>query len=709
MKPGKLLLLCLLLLSVVLFYQLDFQHWLDLPRLQQSQHQMSLWVTDHPALAIGGYFLLYVVVTALSIPGAIPLSLLAGAMFGVVYGSVLVSFASSLGATLAFTASRYLFREIVNKRFTTQLERINAGLKRDGIAYLLTLRLIPVVPFAAINLAMGLTRMPAAAFYLVSQAGMLPATLIYVNAGTQLAAIRDTSDILSLELLLSLTALGLLPLLASALQRLISRHQQQRGFRKPKHFDRNVIVIGGGAAGLVSALISSGSRASVTLIEKDRMGGDCLNTGCVPSKALIRSARFMADLRRADAFGVRHAEAEFEFSDIMARVQQKIATLAPHDSVEHFQKRGVDCRHGSATVLSPWSVEVNGEIITARTIILATGSRPRLPDIGGIQQIPVLTSENIWQLRTLPPRLLVIGGGAIGCEMSQCFARFGSDVTLLQQSPQLLSREDPDIAQIVAEQLQQDGVQILTEHRPLRFVQVDNEHRLLCSHRGRELQIAFDQVLIATGRTPDLEGLGLEKLGLELSHGELIVNEQLQTSQPSIYACGDVIGPHRFTHAASHQAWFASLNALFGQIKRFSIDYQHLPFTLYTAPEVARIGLNEKMALAGNIDYEVTEYSLTELDRAITDDAARGKVKILTAPGKDRILGVSIVGDSAGDMIAEFALAMKQGIGLSKLASTLHPYPTYSEANRYAAANWRKAHMPESLLVWLERYHRWRR
>jgi len=709
MNAKKLLLVIALLAVVILFYQLDLHQWLNLDRIQQSQLQINQWVDQHLLTALSGYFVLYIIVTGLSLPGAVPLSLLAGALFGVVYGTVLVSFASTLGATMAFLVARYLFRDQLQQRFHDTLYRINKGLAKDGIHYLLSLRLIPLIPFAAINLAMGLTRMPARTFYWVSQCGMLPATIIFVNAGTQLAAIESSGDILSPTLLASLCALGLLPLISRSLQQSLSHKKRYKNFQRPDRFDRNIIVIGGGAAGLVSALIGSATKAKVTLIEKDKMGGECLNTGCVPSKALLRTARFIADTKRAKAFGVKQTQIEFEFSDIMDRVHEKIARIAPHDSMERFRSLGVECIAGEAKLLSPWEVSVNGQTLTSRHIILATGSRPRIPDISGIDQVPVLTNENIWQLRELPERLLIIGAGAIGCELGQCFARFGSQVTLMQRGTQILSREDPEIADYVANQLKDDGVEICTGHLPIRFETTETGYQLISQHEGVEVCTPFDHVLVASGREPNLKGLGLENLGIDTSADELPVDRYLQTEYPNILACGDLIGPHRFTHAASHQAWYATVNALFGHLKSFAVDYRMIPYTLYCEPEVARIGLNEKEANQQSIPYEVTRYDLSELDRAITDESARGVVKVLTVPGKDKILGVTIVGDLAAEMLAEFALAMKQGLGLNKVLGTVHAYPTYAEGNKFAAGNWRKAHAPQTVLSWMERYHRWRR
>lgn len=711
MKPGKKsLLLGLITLLILSFFLFDLARFFDFTYIKSQQASLSTFVESNLWLSIGIYFAVYVISTGLSLPGAAVLTLLGGALFGTLTGSIVVSFASTIGATLAFLVARYLARSFVSRRFSRLLDPINSGIARDGVFYLLTLRLIPLFPFFAINLVMGITKMPVRTYYWVSQLGMLPATIIYVNAGTQLAALESTQDILSPALLGSLALLGIFPWIARFGVKIAQRRRIYRKYKKPTQFDRNLIVIGAGAGGLVTAYIAAAVKAKVTLIEKNKMGGDCLNTGCVPSKALIRTSRFLADTRNAEQLGIRKAEVEFDFPQIMQRVQNTIKKIEPHDSVERYEKLGVECLSGTATLVTPWEVEINGQRLTAPNIVLATGGRPKIPDLPGINDVQPLTSDTLWELNELPPRLLILGAGAIACELGQCFNQFGSQVTIALRGQQILSREDSDAAQLVADKLSNEGINIRYAHKPQEFRATDNGFEMVADHNGQQVVLGFDRLLVATGRIANLEGLGLEQFGIDTQDRDLLeVDRFLQTRCPNILACGDLVGPHQFTHAAGHQAWYAAVNALFGKVKKFAVDHRHIPFTTYTSPEVARIGLNEKEASAKGISYEVTRYDLSDLDRAITDSADYGMVKVLTAPGKDRILGVTLVGSRASDMLAEFALAMRHGLGLNKILGTIHAYPTFPEANKLAAGEWKRAHAPEKLLKWVEKYHHWRR
>jgi pyruvate/2-oxoglutarate dehydrogenase complex dihydrolipoamide dehydrogenase (E3) component len=621
-----------------------------------------------------------------------------------------VSFASTLGATLAFLVSRVLLRDLIQRRFGDRLRAANRGIEQDGAFYLFTLRLVPAFPFFVINLVMGLTPIRTWTFYWVSQLGMLAGTVVYVNAGTQLARIDSLSGILSPGLIASFTLLGVFPLLARKAVELVRRRRAMQHYPKPKRFDRDIVVIGAGSGGLVSAYIGAAVKAKVSLIEKHRMGGDCLNTGCVPSKALIRSARFLAHARRARELGFDSASVEFDFARVMERVQRVIHQVEPHDSVERYTGLGVDCIQGEARITSPYTVEVNGRTLTTRNIIVATGGCPAVPPIPGIETIAYLTSDTIWALRTLPKRLLVLGGGPIGCELAQCFARFGSHVIQLVRSSRLLKIEDLEFSTMLMQQFEREGIELRTEHKAKAF-RVDAGRKLLIAeHAGQEVEIEFDELLVAVGRKANIRGFGLEALGIPLrKDGTIEVNDYMQTVYPNIYAVGDVAGPYQFTHTAAHQAWYAAVNGLFGSFKKFRVDYSVIPWATFTDPEIARVGLNEQDARQKDIAYEVTTYSLDDLDRAIADEEAHGLMKVLTVPGKDRILGVTIAGEHAGDLIAEFVTAMRHGLGLNRILGTIHIYPTLTEANKYVAGNWKRAHAPLRLLNWLERYHAWRR
>lgn len=696
------------------FFALDGHRLLTLDNLQAHQASLQQWIDQNLLVALTGYALLYVLVTAMSLPGAAVMTLAGGAFFGNLYGLAAASVASTIGASLAFLVARFLLRDTLRNKYRDTLARIDRGIAKDGPFYLATLRLVPVFPFFLINLVMGLTGMKLRTYALVSWVAMLPGTFVYVNAGTQLAQIRSLADIVSADLLLPFALLGLFPLIAKFAVGLLRRRRVYAGWQKPEHFDYNLLVIGGGSAGLVSSYIAAAVRAKVALIEKHKMGGDCLNTGCVPSKALIRSARAADVLRHADRYGLAPVPVNASFPAIMGRVQDVIAKVAPHDSPERYRKLGVDCIAGSAKFVSPWEVEVTDsdgrrQRLSARSIVIATGGRPFVPPIPGLADMEPLTSDNLWQLEEQPQRLLVLGGGPIGSEMAHAFARLGSHVIQVEMGDRLLAREDADVSAAVLAQFEADGVEVRLNHKAKRFCLEEGEKVLYCEHAGEEIRIPFDQVLVATGRRANTEGLGLETIGVEpQADGTLPVEEDMSVRYPHLFACGDVAGPYQFTHAAAHQAWYAAVNGLFGQFRRFRVDYRVMPWVTFTSPEVARVGLSENEARAKGIAYEVTRYGLDDLDRAIADGEASGFIKVLTPPGRDRILGAVVVGPHAGEILAEFTLAMKHGLGLNRILGTIHPYPTWNEAVRYAAGEWKRAHAPHTLLRWLQRFHRWR-
>lgn len=719
----KLALLLVILFAVSAFFALGLDRYLTLDALKASQEGFDAWYAARPILVIGAFFAGYVAVTALSLPGAAVMTIAAGALFGLGVGTLIVSFASSIGATLAFLVSRFLLRDAVQRRFGARLATLDKGIEKDGAFYLFTLRLVPVFPFFVINLLMGLTPIKTFTFYWVSQVGMLAGTLVYVNAGTQLARLDSLSGILSPALLGSFALLGVFPLLAKWVVDRIKARRVYAGWPRPRRFDQNLVVIGAGSGGLVSAYIAAAVKAKVTLIESHRMGGDCLNTGCVPSKALIRSARFLRQVRRAERLGVVGASAEADFARIMGRVHRVIAEVEPHDSVERYSALGVEVLQGQARLVSPWSVEIDtptgARTLTSRAIVIATGAAPIVPDIPGLDRVRHVTSEDLWSVTEKPERLVVLGGGPIGCELAQAFAAIGCRVTQVARSG-ILPKEDEDTIALIEAALREDGVRLLTHTRTLRCEVVDGEQRLVVtsgpgvhpdrSSGGAEEALPFDLLLCAIGRRARVTGFGLEALGIPLTPaGTIETNASLQTRYPNILACGDVVGPHQFTHVAAHQAWYAAVNGLFGGIKRFKADDRVIPRVTFTDPEVAQVGLTERQAQARGIAYEVTRYGLDDLDRAITESAAHGFVKVLTPPGKDRILGACIVGEHAGELLAEFTLAMKHGLGLERILGTIHPYPTWSEAAKYAAGNWKRAHAPQTALAWLARFHTWRR
>ena len=714
MSRRRLLVAVLLLGLIAAFFALDLGHYLRLEYFRSQQSAIEEFRRAN-ALAAGGVsFLIYVAVTALSLPGAAVMSLAVGAIFGLAWGTLIVSFASSAGATLAFLSSRFLFRGSVRSQFGERLRAIDAGLEKEGAFYLFALRLVPAFPYVVVNLVMGVTPVRAWTFYWVSQIGMLPATIVYVNAGTQLATLTSLKGLLSPGLIGSLALLGIFPLIAKRVVEAFKARRRLARWPKPARFDRNLVVIGAGSAGLVSAYIAAVVKAKVTLIEKDKMGGDCLNTGCVPSKALIKSARLIAQAKRAREFGLKAMQVEFDFADVMERVQRVVRTVEPHDSAERYTSLGVECIRGEAKITSPWAVEVKTgtgvRALTTRAIVIAAGARPFVPPIPGLAEAGCLTSDSVWELRALPPRLVVLGGGPIGCELAQCFARFGSRVTQVEMLPRILAREDPEISALVTRQFQEERIEVRVDHRATRVLREGGEKILVCEHGGKEIRIPFDELLCAVGRVANTAGYGLEELGIDLTRARTVeTNEYLQTLYPNIYACGDVAGPYQFTHTASHQAWYAAVNALFGGVRKFRADYSVIPWATFTDPEIARVGLNETEATEKNIAYDVTRYAIEDLDRAIADGETKGVVKVLTVPGRDRILGATIAGEHAADLVVEFIMAMKHGIGLNKILGTIHIYPTLSEASKYAAGNWKRAHAPQGLLRWAEKFHAWRR
>ena len=695
-----------LLAALALWFALDLGQWLQLDRVQSQIEALQDYRHQQPLLAGLGYFLVYVAVTGLSVPGAAVLTLAGGALFGFWYALLLVSFASSVGATLACAVSRVLLRGWVQGRFGRQLQSLNRGFERDGAFYLFGLRLVPLFPFFVVNLAAGVLPIPLWRFYWVSQLGMLAGTAVYVNAGTQLAQLRGLDGILSPQLLASFALLAVFPILARWLLETLRRRMVLRPFSKPRYFDDNLIVIGAGSAGLVAALIAATVRAKVSLVERDRMGGDCLNTGCVPSKTLIRSARIADYLRRAPEFGMAPVEVSVRFPEVMERVQSAIRQIEPHDSVERFTGLGVNCIAGSAKVISPWQVDIDGQVRSARNIIVASGARPFVPPVPGLDRIDYLTSDSLWDIRELPGHLLVMGAGPIGCELAQAFSRLGSRVTLVDMAPQMLPREDSDVSALVHDSFATQGIDVRVNCQVTGFSGSGPGGEVELQWGGDSRTLAFDRVLVAVGRKPNIEGMGLEELGLAIGPGgTLEVDDFLRTSMPTIFACGDVAGPYQFTHTAGHQAWYAAVNALFGQFRRFRVDYSVIPWATFTDPEVARVGLNEQEAEEQGVAHEVTRYDMGDLDRAIVDGEARGLVKVLTAPGRDRILGATVVGHHAAELLVEYVMAMKHGIGLNKILGTIHAYPTLVESAKFVAGEWRKAHKPEGLLKLAERLH----
>jgi pyruvate/2-oxoglutarate dehydrogenase complex dihydrolipoamide dehydrogenase (E3) component/uncharacterized membrane protein YdjX (TVP38/TMEM64 family) len=718
----KIVLIFAVLIGVIGFFYFDLNELLTLEGLKGSMDQFEQYKTQSPWLVIGGFFLVYILVTALSLPGAAILTLAAGALFGLVQGLLVASFASSIGATLAFLTSRYLLRDTIKQRFPHRLASIDAGIKKEGGFYLFTLRLVPIFPFFLINLLMGLTAIKARTFYWVSQIGMLAGTFVFVNAGTQLAQIEQLSGILSFNLLASFALLGLFPLIAKGILTILKKRRVYKNYNKPKKFDRNMIVIGAGAGGLVTSYIAATVKAKVTLIEAGEMGGDCLNYGCVPSKALVKSAKVVEQIRHGERYGLNNTQPDFAFKNIMSRIHKVIADIAPNDSVERYTELGVEVLKGYAKLIDPWTVEIalndgGTQTLTARSIVIATGARPFVPDLPGLEETGYVTSDTLWdkfaKLDKAPSKLVVLGGGPIGCELAQAFARLGSDVTQIERGTRLMKKEDVDVSVFAQEALTESGVNILTSQQANRCETRDGKKYIIVAPKGstddqQETAIEYDELICAVGRSARLKGYGLDTLGIDTER-TISTDEYLETLYPNIYAAGDIVGPYQFTHVASHQAWYAAVNGLFGHLKKFKVDYRVIPWTTFIDPEVARVGLNEQEATDKGIDFEITRYDFKYLDRAVTESANHGFIKVITPKGKDKILGVTIVAEHAGDLMAEFVLAMKHNLGLNKILGTIHIYPTWAEGNKYAAGEWKRNHAPKKALQLLEKYHTWRR
>ena len=697
MKKSKVVIVLVVAALIAAFFVFDLGRYLTLDYLKSQQASIEAFYRANPVQTIAVFMAVYVTAIALSIPGATLLTLVAGAVFGLVAGTIIVSFASSIGATLAFLVSRYALRDWVQAKFGDRLKPINDGVAKEGGFYLFTLRLVPAFPFFLINLVMGLTAMKTWTFYWVSQVGMLLGTIVYVNAGTELAKITTLKGILSPGLIGAFVLLGIFPIIA---KKIIDGAKARKVYakwadRKPAQYDRNVVVIGGGSAGLVTSYIAAAVKAKVTLVERHQMGGDCLNTGCVPSKALIRSAKLLNHISRAKEFGIASASAQWDFAEVMERVQRVITEIEPHDSVDRYTGLGVDCVKGTAKILTPWEVEITKEDgtkqkLTTKNIVIAAGARPFVPPIPGLADVQPLTSDNIWKLRKLPRHLVVLGGGPIGSELTQCFARFGSEVTQVEMLPRIMIREDAEVSAMVTAKFRAEGVNVLVNHKAKQVVVENGEKFLVVESEGQEKRIAFDEILCAVGRIANTKGYGLEELGIPA--GKVVeTNEYLETLYPNIFACGDVAGPYQFTHTAAHMAWFAAVNALFGKFKKFKVDYSVVPWATFTDPEVARVGINEQEAKEKGIAHDVHVYGIDDLDRAIADGEPHGFVKVITPKGSDKILGATIVGEHAGDLLVEFVAAMKHGFGLEGILSTIHTYPTMAEANKYAAGVYKRS------------------
>lgn len=697
--------------------------------LEYVKSQLDVWraqAGDTFFVVAAAFFVLYVAVTALSIPGAAVMTLLAGALFDAVWGTIIVSFASTLGATAAFLIARFFLRESVAKKFGNQFEKINKGMQKDGPFYLFALRMAPVFPFFIINLAMGLTKIRVLTYMLVSQVGMLPGTIAYVLVGRSLANIDGLGGLVSPALWLSFVFLAVVPIISKRIVDAVRAKRVYKPFAasRPKKFDYNVAIIGAGSGGLVAASVAAFVKAKVALFEKDEMGGDCLNRGCVPSKALIAAANLAAVAEAAKEAGVQYAKPAVSFSRVMKSVHNAITSVAPHDSVERYQKLGVECVREEAQLISPWEIKTKTRTITAQKIIIATGSSPVIPNVPGLAAARPYTTDTIWSLAVKPNRMLVIGGGPVGCELSRAFSLLGVSVTLVQRREQLLEREDEDVAAAAKESLARGGVTVYTGasvkevkkstrgefiatvqpigKTPQEEKVAEKAAEKIAEKTSEKFSVPFDLVLVAAGRRARSTSAGDALSLARNTDGTIATDEYMRTSIPNIYAAGDVAGPYQLTHIAGHTGWYAAANALFGAVKKFAVDYRAVPTVTFLEPEIGRVGLNEKEARERGIAHEVTKYEMADLDRALAERKIKGFIKVLTVPKKDTILGAAVVAERGGEILAQFTLAMQHKLGLRKLLQTIHPYPTFGEAVKGAGIIWQRARVPKQLLGVIE-------
>ncbi|BBM89195.1 hypothetical protein COTS27_00889 [Spirochaetota bacterium] len=677
----------------IISYRYNIGDYFTIENAKLQQQNLKAFYQLYPGQTILIYAGIYILITTISIPGATVLTLLGGALFNFWVGLIVVSFCSIIGASLAFIISRFIAKETIEQRFPTIINKINDGIKKQGAFYILTLRLVPIFPFFIVNMVTSVTQLKLSTFFWASQLGMLPGTAVYVNAGKQLASIQSAADILSAPIIVSFILIAAFPFVVKGGLSWFKNANLYRRYKKPATFDYNVVVIGAGSGGLVASYIAAAAKAKVALIEKDKMGGDCLNTGCVPSKALIKTASLVHNLEKAKKIGLLSVKPyTTHFSNAMKHVKASIKAIEPHDSVKRYSSLGVECFKGTAKIRSPWEIAIGNKIITTKNIIISTGAAPFVPPLKNIEKVNYLTSDTVWNLKTLPKRLVVLGGGPIGCELAMAFNRLGSAVTQVEVNSRIMRVEDPEVSDFLTQKFKNEGINILTGHRAIEF-QVSGKTKYLIaqSTSGKKTKIPFDEILISIGRRPNAKGFGAEDLGIELRpNGTIAANEFMQTNYPNIYVCGDITGPFQFTHTAGHQAYYAAFNALYGKFKKFKVDYNVIPWCTYTDPEIASVGLNEQRAQSQGTEYDLTTYDLKGLDRAVTDLANEGFVRILTRKGSDKILGVTIVAANASTLILEFIAAMKNNFGLKSILATIHIYPSMGEANKAAAGIWRK-------------------
>jgi pyruvate/2-oxoglutarate dehydrogenase complex dihydrolipoamide dehydrogenase (E3) component/uncharacterized membrane protein YdjX (TVP38/TMEM64 family) len=690
---------------------------------------------------------IYIIAVVAALPGS-ALSIAAGALFGSVLGVILVSIGATVGASLAFLISRYFARESMvnwlgkNERF----QRLDRLTEEQGAAIVALTRLVPLFPFNLLNYGFGLTRVPFWTYVFWSWLCMLPGIILYVVGADAVAKVLAQGKIpwylvgafLAVLIFLVIVVryakgrLGTSDKAAPAgkasnpadlpatpevspldeyNQELVANVRPGDWINPEPAAVYNLVVIGAGTAGLVTAAGAAGLGAKVALVERHLMGGDCLNYGCVPSKAVIRSSRLCAELSRAGTLGIQTpAGVEVDFAAVMARMRRLRAGISEHDSARRFRDLGVDVFLGQARFTGRDSIEVGGKTLRFKKAVIATGGRAVHPNIPGLSEAGFLTNETVFSLTERPGRLLVMGGGPIGCEFAQAMQRLGCQVTLLHKYDRLMNREDPDAAKIVQKIFLKEGITLIYNAKPLRVDRGGTGKVVQYEHDGQAGVIEVDEILIGAGRAPNVEGLNLEAAGVAYEGGKgrgVVVNDKLQTANPNIYAAGDVCLPYQFTHLADASARIVIQNALFFGSKKLSA--LTIPWCTYTDPEVAHVGLSEQEAQKKKIAYQIFMKPLKEVDRAILDGEEEGFVKILVKAGSDKILGATIVASHAGEMISEVTCAMAGNVGLGALAGVIHPYPTQAEAIRATGDLYNRTRLTPFVKNLFTRFLAWRR
>ncbi len=690
----------------------------------------------------------YAVLTVAMIPGS-ALTIGSGLIFGFWKGFAVVTVGANLGALGAFLLARTLFRERAEAlaRGQKTFRAVDSAIAREGFRIVLLLRLSPVFPFTVLNVLLGVTGISAASYVLANLIGMLPGTLMFVYLGTLGEAAAGTQS-------LGQTVLRIVGLAATVVVTVVITRIARRALKaasldgganpgvapeaapvgagaktipgdaydqallasvkptahvNPIPQDRyNLVVIGAGTAGLVTAAGGAGLGAKVALIEKHMFGGDCLNVGCVPSKGIIRAGRAAAAVREAGAFGIRLAgEPRIDFAATMERMRRLRAGIAPHDSVKRFSELGIDVYLGEGRFTGPDEIEVGGNKLRFQAAVIATGARATFPRIPGIEEVEPLTNENVFTLTELPRSLILLGAGAIGCEMAQTFRRLGSEVTIVIRGNRIMTREDPDAALIVQRKFEQEGIRVLTGSAIKRAEKRGGKKVIVIERDGSEESVEADQILIGMGRAPNVEGLGLSAAGIAYGTEGVTVDANMRTTNPRVFAAGDICSRLKFTHAADAQARIVLRNALFfGRARATDLV---IPWCTYTDPEIAHVGCYEKEARDRGLAVTTFTVPLEDVDRAILDGETEGFGRIHLKSGTDRILGATVVASHAGDMIGELTMAIQNGLGAGKLASVIHPYPTQGEVVRKLGDAYMRTKLTPGVKRIMARILRWRR